>query len=103
MARQTKRGREKEAMRNEVAEIIRAGAEAIRRPDLRAVTPDDVGRIRMLPMNRIYCVACGVPLYVSNIGTDKKKAIQVADSVLTGSGNGCKHMNGGVFRSLESH
>lgn len=102
MVRQTKRGKEKEAMRNEMAEIIRAGAEGIKRPNLKTITPEDVGKIRMLPMNRVYCVACGVPLYVTNIGTDKKSTIQVADSVFTGGGNGCKHVNGGVFRNSES-
>lgn len=90
-------------MRNEMAEIIRAEAESINRPKLKTITSEDVGRIQMLPMNRVYCVACGVPLYVSNIGTDKKRTIQVADSVPTGSGNGCKHVNGGVFRNSESY
>lgn len=103
MVRQVKRGKEKEAMRNEMTEIIRACAGSIDRPKLSAITPGDVRGIRMLPMNRVYCVACGVPLYVNNIGTDKGRSIQIADSVPIGTGNGCKHLNGGVFKNLESH
>lgn len=94
MERQVKK--EVLARRQELAAVIRDGANGINRPRLKTITPEDVGKIRMLPMNRISCVACGVPLYVSNIGTDKKKTVQVADSMSIGGGNGCKCKVGGL-------
>lgn len=93
----------KQAMRDEMAKVIRERADDINRPKLKTITSKDLEKIHVLPMNRVACVACGVPLYVNNIGTDKKKTVQVADSMSTGGGNGCRHFKGGVSKLFESH
>lgn len=93
----------KQILREEMAEIIRERADGINRPKLKTITSKDVEKIHILPMHRIACVACGVPLYVNNIGTDKKKTVQVADSMSMGGGNGCRHFKGGVSKLFESH
>lgn len=86
--------------REELAEIIRSKATAIKRPNLETVMPENIERIRMLPMNRIACVACGVPLYVDS----KNRTIQVADGGMPmGNGNGCKLCRGGGLRRPEDH
>lgn len=85
MVRQMK-GHISAAWRETLAGIIQSKATAINRPNLEKVQPKDVERIRILPRDRIFCIACGVPLYVDS----KNKTIQVADSVFAGGGNGCK-------------
>lgn len=100
MAGKSRKQREaEEVLRIALAETIRTKAVCIGRADqLGAVTSGDIKGIKMLPWNRVFCTACGVPLYVD----EEKKAIQIADSMPTSGSSGCRHVNGAVSRRPET-